>query len=129
MVSFFVEGNPIPQGSFRHIGGGRIIAANPKLNAWRETIAKQAVNAYTGDPIEEPVEILLEFHIRRPKTVTRLYPIVKPDLDKQIRSCLDAISLPRYAQILKGDEQVIDITASKRYSDTPGVKITIVTKR
>jgi Holliday junction resolvase RusA-like endonuclease len=129
MISFFVEGNPIPQGSFRHIGGGRIIAANPKLNQWRETIAKKALQAYTGDPITEPVEILLEFHIKRPKTVTRLYPIVKPDLDKQIRSCLDSISLPKYAQILKGDEQVIDITASKRYSETPGVKITIVTKQ
>jgi Holliday junction resolvase RusA-like endonuclease len=128
MISFYVEGNPIPQGSFKHIGRGIIIAANPKLNQWRDTVAKQAAKAYSGEPITEPVEILLEFFISRPKTVKRDYPTTKPDLDKQCRSILDAISLERFHQLIKDDSQCINLTASKRYGETPGVKITIITK-
>ena len=112
-----VEGIPVPQGSFRHIGNGRIIAANPKLNAWRETIA----NAINKDPtapfqINQPTKVELVFILPRPKTVTRERPTVKPDIDKLVRACLDAISLDWYSQALTDDSIVTDLHAAKRYT-------------
>lgn len=114
-LQFDVEGIPVPQGSFRHIGNGRIIAANPKLNAWRETIALKAQEADTR-LLDVPVTIDLVFVMPRPKSVTRKHHTVKPDTDKLIRACLDSISLERYCQILKDDSYVTDLHAAKRYT-------------
>ena len=125
-----VEGNPVPQGSFRHVGNGRIISANPKLNAWRQTIADQIGLQTLERLIEGSIRVDLVFTLERPKSVSRGVrerPTVKPDLDKLVRATLDAISLERYVQLIKDDSQVTDIHAAKRYSDhrRPGVTIMI----
>ena len=114
-LQFDVEGIPVPQGSFRHIGNGRIIAANPKLNAWRETISIKAQETATR-LLDVPVTIDLVFVLPRPKSVTRRYHTVKPDIDKLTRAALDSISLERYTQILKDDSYVTDLHAAKRYT-------------
>ena len=129
-IQLTVEGNPVPQGSFRHVGNGRIIAANPKLNTWRETIAWQVAQQTHHRLIEGSIRVDLVFTLPRPKSVPRSVrerPTVKPDLDKLIRSVLDAISLERYCQIIGDDSQVTDIHAAKRYADftPPGVEIMI----
>jgi crossover junction endodeoxyribonuclease RusA len=125
-----VEGNPVPQGSFRHVGNGRIISANPKLNAWRQTIADQIGLQTLERLIEGSIRVDLVFTLERPKSVSRGVrerPTVKPDLDKLVRATLDAISLERYVQLIKDDSQVTDLHAAKRYSDhrRPGVTIMI----
>lgn len=129
-IQLTVEGNPVPQGSFRHVGNGRIIAANPKLNTWRETIAWQVAQQTHHRLIDGSIRVDLVFTLPRPKSVprgVRERPTVKPDLDKLIRSVLDAISLERYCQILLDDSYVTDIHAAKRYADftPPGVEIMI----
>ena len=125
-----VEGNPVPQGSFRHVGNGRIISANPKLNAWRQTIADQIGLQTLVRLVEGSIRVDLVFTLERPKSVSRGVrerPTVKPDLDKLVRATLDAISLERYVQLIKDDSQVTDLHAAKRYSDhrQPGVTIMI----
>lgn len=125
-----VEGNPVPQGSFRHVGNGRIISANPKLNAWRHTIADQIALQTLERLIEGSIRVDLVFTLERPKSVSRerrARPTVKPDIDKLVRATLDAISLERYVQLIKDDSQVTDLHAAKRYSDhrRPGVTIMI----
>ena len=125
-----VEGNPVPQGSFRHVGNGRIISANPKLNAWRQTIADQIGLQTPVRLIDGSIRVDLVFTLERPKSVSRGVrerPTVKPDLDKLVRATLDAISLERYVQLIKDDSQVTDLHAAKRYSDhrRPGVTIMI----
>lgn len=124
-IEFFVEGSPVPQGSFRHVGGGRIIAANPKLNAWRETIALEAQKSPVR-LIEAPTRVELVFTLPKSKSVKRDAPTVKPDIDKLCRSVLDAISLPKYCQILKDDSIVTDLHAKKIYGEVPGVRILII---
>ena len=127
-----VEGNPVPQGSFRHVGNGRIISANPKLNAWRQTIADQIGLQTLERLIEGSIRVDLVFTLERPKSVSRERrpkPITRSsyDLDKLVRATLDAISLERYVQLIKDDSQVTDLHAAKRYSDhrRPGVTIMI----
>jgi crossover junction endodeoxyribonuclease RusA len=129
-LEIVVEGSPVPQGSFRHIGNGRIIAANPKLNAWRQTIADQVVEKTSVRLIDGFCRVDLVFTLPRPKSVPksrRARPTTKPDLDKLVRAALDAISLPKYVQLLTDDSIVTDLHAAKRYADhtQPGVRIFI----
>jgi crossover junction endodeoxyribonuclease RusA len=129
-LEIVVEGSPVPQGSFRHIGNGRIIAANPKLNAWRQTIADQVTEKTSVRLIDGFCRVDLVFTLPRPKSVPksrRSRPTTKPDLDKLVRAALDAISLPRYVQLLTDDSIVTDLHAAKRYADhrPPGVRIFI----
>jgi crossover junction endodeoxyribonuclease RusA len=129
-LEIVVEGSPVPQGSFRHIGNGRIIAANPKLNSWRQTIADQVSEKTAVRLIDGFCRVDLVFTLPRPKSVPksrRTRPTTKPDLDKLIRAALDAISLPKYVQLLTDDSIVTDLHAAKRYADhtPPGVRIFI----
>ena len=129
-LEIVVEGSPVPQGSFRHIGNGRIIAANPKLNAWRQIIADQVSEKTAVRLIEGSCRVDLVFTLPRPKSVPksrRARPTTKPDLDKLVRAALDAISLPKYVQLLTDDSIVTDLHAAKRYADhtPPGVRIFI----
>ena len=129
-LELIVEGSPVPQGSFRHIGNGRIISANPKLNTWRQTIADQIAQQTHHRLIDARIRLELVFTLPRPKSVPikrRTVPTTKPDLDKLTRAVMDAISLERYCQIIKDDSLVTDLHAVKRYDDVnpPGVRICI----
>ena len=91
-----------------------------ELASWRALIAYRAKEAGCH-PIEGPVTIRLIFHYRRPKTVKRNHPTVAPDLDKQIRSVLDALTGVAYLD----DAQVVRIVAEKVYASPVGVKIEV----
>lgn len=48
-------------------------------------------------------------------------PIVKPDTDNLIKSCLDGLN----GTVWKDDALITDIHAHKRYSDNPRIEVTI----
>jgi crossover junction endodeoxyribonuclease RusA len=128
-IDLTVEGIPVPQGSFRHVGNGRIISANPKLNTWRDTIATQIATQTAHRLIEAPIRLQLVFTLPRPKSVPigrRATPTTKPDLDKLTRAVMDAISLERYCQVIKDDSLVTDLHAAKRYADHTPAGVTIL---
>ena len=134
VISFFVPGEPVGQGSMRHIGGGRMIAQNDKaLRAWRRLIAEQAVyesqldnfGSFTG-----AVSLFLKFWVS-PKPMDRKqnleYPVRPYDLDKLVRAVNDALSVD--CDLVRNDSQVVDIVASKRFASEkyePGVQISIM---
>lgn len=72
-------------------------------------------------PIDGPITIFMTFRYQRPKSVIRQHPTVPPDLDKQIRSILDALTGIAY----QDDSQVIEIHATKGYDPNPGVDIVV----
>ena len=57
--------------------------------------------------------------ILKPKTVKRIYPFVRPDLDKLCRAVLDALTGIAY----KDDQQVVSLFATKSYGERAGVFI------
>jgi crossover junction endodeoxyribonuclease RusA len=119
-MKFFVPGSPIAQGSMS-VFNGRVVHSNgAKLKAWRQQISNAARVIYR-EPISGGVSVDMVFHITKPKTVTRSTPHVKPDLDKYVRACLDALTGSAFLD----DAQVITLTASKHYSNEPGVSITV----
>lgn len=123
MISFRVDGQPIPQGSMKVINGHIIHSQGSALAAWRSAIGLSA-KAAGAKPTLEAVSMTLVFIMNKPRTVTRLDPTVPPDLDKLVRAALDALTSIAY----KDDSQVIEIRAMKVYGEYPGVEIVIAKK-
>jgi Holliday junction resolvase RusA-like endonuclease len=123
MISFFIEGEPAPQGSKTgFVKNGRVvmIESSKKVKPWREAVALQTQEYRSSRwPYAEqwtmttPVEIALVFHLPKPKTVTRKWPAVKPDLDKLIRSTFDGLTT---GGLYTDDALVIAVSASKQYA-------------
>lgn len=125
MLTFVVEGTPVPQGSkTAAVINGRAVMfdSNKKLKAWRSDVTLVARHAAEGmEPFDDTdgLEIELAFFMLRPKSVTRSMPTTKPDLDKLVRAVMDSIT---DAGVWADDSKVVKIYATKSYTiDTPKV--------
>src|SRR5690606_17977873 len=133
-----VHGIPAPQGSKRHVGNGRMIESSKKVGPWRDAV-KAAILAATGrrpTTVDGPVQVDVTFILPRPKghygtgrnagkvrTSAPPEPTTKPDLDKLMRSTLDALT---DVGVLRDDAQVVRIYAAKVYAwpeEPPGATI------
>jgi Holliday junction resolvase RusA-like endonuclease len=119
MISFFIEGEPAPQGSKTgFVKNGRVvmIEASTKVKPWRAAVAEktaQHMSWETLNPMDSAVEIALVFYLPKPKTVKREWPSVKPDLDKLIRSTFDGLTT---GGLYVDDALVVAVSASKQYA-------------
>lgn len=119
-----MSGLPVPQGSMKHVGNGRMVhSQGSALAVWRATVAL-AARAENPKLIEGPVAMSMDFQLAKPRTVNREMPTVPPDADKLIRAILDSLSKIVYLD----DAQVVEIHATKSYGD-PGVDIKIWQKK
>lgn len=122
-AQFFVIGRPIPQGSLKFINGHAIHVRAQDLALWRADIANAARNAQL-DIAKEGVEVHLTFVMLKPKSVNRLEPHIRPDIDKLARAVLDGLTGVAY----EDDQQVVKLTAVKEYGTNQGVWIRITDK-
>jgi Holliday junction resolvase RusA-like endonuclease len=105
-------GTPAPQGSKRHVGGGRMIESSLELQPWRESVklaARALIEPYGDDwrPWDGPIRVRAVFTLRKPLSAPktrRTYPISKPDVSKLIRSTEDALT---DAGVWRDDSRVI----------------------
>ena len=102
-------------------------AATPDKGEWRRrvTAAGEALVA-AGVHFEQyaPVSMEITFTMPRPASVSvksRLWPTVKPDLDKLERLILDAFT---DAGVWVDDAQVVEQQKRKTYPDTPPPDLT-----
>lgn len=118
MYRFFVAGTPVPQGSLKFINGRPIHQGAQRLALWRADIARRASEEL---PIKYTEEVYchLWFGLQKPKSVKRVAPFVRPDIDKLIRAVLDGLT----GVAFDDDAQVTNIQADKTYKDNPGVWI------
>ena len=140
MITIRVAGVPAPQGSKRHVGGGRMIESSRAVAPWREAVRAETQRACLKLPDNDltglagPVQVTVKFSLPRPQGhygtgshATRVRPSApawphrKPDLDKLIRAVLDGIT---QGGAIADDAQVVRIAAQKTYG-TPGAVITI----
>jgi Holliday junction resolvase RusA-like endonuclease len=133
-VVFFVPGVPVPKGSLKVVPvtrksgqpGVRIIP-HAKLVEWHASVRLAASRIMAPNlPWEGPVFLRLVFRFPRPKvhflyrrngppTLKGTAPefvIRRPDLDKLVRSVLDAIT----GVLVRDDAQIVRIEAVKRYT-------------
>lgn len=127
VVTFFVDGDPIPQGSkTAYVVNGRAVItdANAKrLKPWRKAIAAAAKAAYAGPSLVGAVVVHVEFSFVAGKTVRREFPSVKPDLDKLLRAVLDGLG---DAGCVWGDDaQVVTLRGQKVYADRAGASVRV----
>ena len=130
MTTFHVAGFPAPQGSKNAYRRGNkvvLVESSKKVKPWRAAVAQAATIAYLRtEPIDGPVAVEIDFHLPRPKSLPKrvIWMVKKPDLDKLIRSTLDALSGIAYID----DNRVTRIVADKHYAASPedaGAHITI----
>lgn len=101
------------------------------VKPWRKAIADSIRRAWaaTADerPFSEPVVVYATFYLPRPKSVTRLFPTVAPDLDKLCRALGDAMSIDCAA--LADDSLIVKWHATKLYADRhdAGVRVAVKT--
>jgi Holliday junction resolvase RusA-like endonuclease len=139
-----VVGTPKPQGSHRAFINqktGRAIVTddNTKTKTWKQDVRAAAIDALSGrSPAEGPVEVTIAFALPRPgyhfgsgrnagvlKTTAPMYVDKKPDIDKLVRSTLDALT---EARVFKDDAQVAALNVVKGYAtdpQKPGAHITV----
>ncbi|MEV7589702.1 RusA family crossover junction endodeoxyribonuclease [Streptomyces sp. NPDC089922] len=134
MIEIRVNGLPAPQGSKRHVGGGRMVESSKKVKPWREAVA--AETAKQQFPYMPYVQVAAWFLLPRPKGHYRTgrnahllkataphFPGKYPDLDKLCRSTLDAL---RMGGAYDDDAQVVRLHAYKvyaQYGDESGALI------
>ena len=131
--------DPAPQGSKRHVGGGRLIEASKRVKPWRNAVAlsaQQQMREQKFDLITGACSVSVVFRFKRPKshftTNGQLkanapeHCIVKRnDIDKCCRSTLDALSETVFAD----DCLVVSLNAEKRYcigAEPAGALITVI---
>ena len=121
-----VIGDPASQGSHA-IMNGRIVQVNSKKHkAWRTAIVQACIESLPADwvPLDEPVELIVNFYMSKPASVKRSLPSVAPDLDKLIRSVGDALAI---GGVYADDSRIVRISARKLYAQgiEPGATIEV----
>lgn len=115
-VTFFVPGIATPKQSTRFVTArnGRVHAhRDPRVEAWEQTVALFARQAWTGDPLTGDVAV----------SVTFIRPRRSADLDNLQKGVLDAVKKIIFAD----DKQVVEIHAYKRFprQGAAGVWVTV----
>ena len=128
-MTFTVIGLPAPQGSKRHVGRGIMIESCKNVKPWRDSVTYAAIEARKGaEPLDCACFLDVIFYLPRPKSAKKeRSPRRKPDLDKLLRSTMDAITA---AGIWVDDSRVISIVACKLFADqwaprVPGADICV----
>lgn len=138
-----VVGTPAPQGSKRHVGNGRMVEMSKRVKPWREAVKTAALiamaTALTGNPpTTGELAVDVSFWLARPKShfrtgknahllreaALRARPATRPDIDKLVRSTLDAL---KDAGVYRDDSQIVTLAAGKWYADgqPPGARIVV----
>lgn len=127
MLSLVLPFKAQPQGSKKAflIGGKPVLVEASKdlkanrLKLTQLLIARCAEQGWSMVPAQTPISLSISFIIRKPASVKRDYPAVRPDVDKLARFFLDAAS----GVIYEDDAQVINLDLSKQYGDDDLISI------
>jgi Holliday junction resolvase RusA-like endonuclease len=113
------------------VGRGVMIESSQLVKPWREAVVWAARER--NIKVSGPVSVRVVFTIRKPVSAPKkrkTYPDKKPDLDKLLRSTLDALVT---AGAIEDDARVIRLSSSKVFPredalalDVPGAFIEIV---
>jgi len=130
-IEFRVVGIPAPQGSKTLTRYGALMESSKKVKPWRQDVIHAALEAYAGNPFNEPVSVSIEFIFPRPKShygTGKNSETIKPkaplfctsktngDIDKVCRSTFDALSVSSGGSIIMDDSLVVSVKALKRYA-------------
>lgn len=133
-VTFFVPGMPVGKGRPRatNIGGKARMYTPAKTASYESLVAWAAHDAMAGRAaLDGPVVLELQVAMPVPSSWSRRAraaaladlapPTRKPDIDNVIKIICDAVN-----GIVWGDDvQVVDCQLTRRYRETPGVRVMV----
>lgn len=134
MITFFIPGQP--QGKARakivKIGGFSRMATPAKTVQYEGLVAHAAQQALAGRPLLEgplAVDLVIGCQVpaswspkkQRQALAGEILPTTKPDKDNVIKAVYDGCN----GVVWRDDVQVVDGMQRKRYSATPGVRVTV----
>ena len=106
----------VPKGHTRPI----VTSDNPNLKQWRLLVADAASDALAQLPVADRkvcpdgVRLTIAFYLPRPKSLPKRVTAhtKKPDLDKLVRACCDALTKILFTD----DAQVCELVSAKHYA-------------
>ena len=134
MVKFTIPGECVPQGRPRagKTKYGKIVMYDPKQSKdYKQFVSLIARQHAPKTKLEGALSVRMKIYRQIPKSTTKkdraLFlagikrPVVKPDIDNYTKGVLDALNNIIYHD----DSQVVDLYASKFYSDKPRVELEV----
>lgn len=118
----FIPIDPVAKGRPRFSRGGHVYTPTTtksyeSILRWRlKDLIKQNPSIYTM-----ALRVTIFFFLKKPDSVKRYYPSVRPDIDNYLKAVLDAMN----GVVFKDDGQIVSLTVSKAYADCAGVEILI----
>lgn len=110
---YIIDVDPVAKERPRFTRSGR--AYTPQKTKQFSKNVKKYMEMYFTEKLEGALHVDLTFFIKRPKTVRRKYPTVKPDIDNFEKAIYDALN-----EILWHDDcQIVSHNVAKKYSTTP----------
>jgi Holliday junction resolvase RusA-like endonuclease len=133
-ICFTVPGKPVAKQRPKFARMGSFVRTyTPKETMSYESMVRYAAAEAMGEdaPIEGPIELLVEIGLQIPVSASRkqqarmasnqIMPTKKPDGDNVLKAIKDACN----GVVWRDDAQVVDGHYRKRYSITPGVRVTV----
>lgn len=133
MISFIVYGEPVAQGRPRFTTvNGHAKAYDPeKSYSYKQLVRLEATKVMPPEPWQKAIKIEVRACRSIPKVFSKkrqimaiqgdIRPTTKPDIDNIVKGIKDALK----GVIWRDDSQVVEIVASKWYSNSPRVEIDI----
>jgi Holliday junction resolvase RusA-like endonuclease len=134
MIEFHVPGAPVGKGRPRigRVGAHARMFTPAKTVSYELTVALAAQQAMFGRPLfDGAVSVAMAINCPIPASWSkrkqkdalhgRILPTTKPDIDNVEKSIFDALT----GVVWRDDVQVVRVMKSKRYAETPGVRVWI----
>ncbi|HET8744295.1 MAG TPA: RusA family crossover junction endodeoxyribonuclease [Ramlibacter sp.] len=134
ILQFIVPGQPVGKGRPRvgKVGGFSRLYTPEKTVSYESLVGYSAAQAMAGRPLLlEAVTVGMEIRLAVPASWSKkkqaaalagaIHPTTKPDIDNVEKAIFDGMN----GVVWKDDVQVVSVVKAKRYSDTPGVEVTV----
>lgn len=136
IVTFMVPGNPVGKGRAKFARRGNFVTTyTPEKTATYENLVKILAQEAMIDrePIQGPVTLMLNLYVTPPTSWSKkkqmaalsgeIRPTTKPDFSNVLKAVEDGMNGVVYLD----DKQIVSISGSKRYAETPGAMVEVRT--
>lgn len=111
-----IDGEPVAKARPRFTRTGQVYT--PEKSRRYERLVH---DTFKGKPFQGAIYVKIEAYLKKPKINKSPFPTKKPDIDNIVKSILDGLN----GKAWEDDKQVVKLTASKYWSDSPRVEVMI----
>lgn len=111
-ASLCIFQDPVAKGRAKFTRSG-FLYTPAKTRKSEASIKTEMRSVYNAEPFDSAIKVKIIFNLKRPKSVKRLYPAIKPDIDNYIKQIFDSGN-----GILWVDDSLIcSLYTTKQYSE------------